>query len=192
MPDNKLSFDLQKLWEELNQDETERQEQNLRNQLEQRAKQYAAQPEDTIAYAEDEIIRVLAFRLGKERYGVDVTIVRNVRTIEKITRVPATPMFYHGVVNVRGQIISVLDLRLFFGLIADDLSKLELILVESSDLSIALLAEHIEEVQIIPLTHIEAGNVRYARGVTKERLIILDTDILLSDERLIVGGENDS
>lgn len=192
MSDSKMPFDLQKLWEELNEGEIERHEQDLKNRLEYRAKQYAAQPEDSVTYAEDEITRVLVFRLGKEHYGIDVAVVRGVRSIEKITRVPAAPMFYRGVVNVRGQIISVLDLRLFFGMIADELPKHELVLIESSDLFIGLLAEHIEEVQTIPLTLIEAGNTRYAHGVTKEHLIILDTDVLLSDERLIVGGEKDS
>ena len=190
MSDSKMPFDLQKLWEELNQDETERYEQDLRKRLENRADQYAAQIEEPITYAEDEIVRVLSFRLGKERYAVDVDVVRGVRTIEKITRVPAAPIFYRGIVNIRGQIISVLDLRLFFGMSADEFSKKELVLVESSDFYIGLLAEHIEEVQTIPLNLIAQGNVNYARGVTKEQIIILDIETLLSDERLIVGGEN--
>jgi purine-binding chemotaxis protein CheW len=189
MPDSKMPFDLQKLWEELNQGDTDRHEQSQQTRLEQRAKQYAALPQKISIYAEDEMIRVLTFRLGKERYGLDVAVVRGVRTIDKITRVPAAPIFYHGVVNVRGQVISVLDLRLFFGMVEHELPKHELILVESSDLFIGLLAEHIEGVQSVPLSLIESGNMRYARGVTKEQLIILDTDILLSDERLIVGGE---
>jgi purine-binding chemotaxis protein CheW len=189
MSNSKIPFDLQKLWEELNQDETERYEQDLQKRLELRAEQYAIQAEASVSYSEDEIVRVLSFRLGKERYAVDVAIVRGVRTIHKITRVPAAPIFYQGVVNIRGQIISVLDLRLFFGMRADELDKQELILIETADLFIGLLAEHIEEVQTIPLNSIASGHVNYARGVTKEQIIILDTDILLSDERLIVGGE---
>jgi hypothetical protein len=52
-----------------------------------------------------------------------------------------------------------------------------------------LLTDRVEEVQWIPRNTVETVDMRYARGVTSNRLVILDTDYLLSDDRLIIGGE---
>lgn len=193
MSDKKTPTDLQTLWEELTQSE-EVQRKRIRDaRYEQRAKQYAAPQDEAISYSEDEVYEVLVFQLGAERYGIDAAIVTGVRPAEKITRVPSVPEFYRGVVNIRGQIISVLDLRLFFGLsVAEDTALNELILVETPNLALALVANYIEEVQVIPRTTVETVDMRYAVGVTSNRIVIIDPEYLLSDERLIIGGEKQS
>jgi len=190
MSEKKTPTDLQALWEELTQPEDIKRKRLRQRRFEERAQQYAAPPETDITYAEDDIYKVLVFQLGDERYGVSVDIVTGVRPAENITRVPGVPTFYRGVINVRGQIMSVLDLRQFFGLSGvENIMPKELILVEIPNLSLALVADHIEEVQMIPRTTVEMIDMTYAKGVTSERLVILDTDYLLTDERLIIGGE---
>ncbi|GAB4523290.1 MAG: hypothetical protein OHK0046_36800 [Anaerolineae bacterium] len=155
----------------------------VRQLLQQRARQYAtAYPTPEEAEAET----VLAFQLGAERYGVDVMAVRGVRPAGKITPVPAIPRFYRGVVNVRGQVLTVLDLRVFFGIDTDDTPS-ELIVVEANRLRLGLLADRVEDV--LPITDIElVDDMRYARGLTPDRLIVLNIAQLLADDRLIVGG----
>jgi purine-binding chemotaxis protein CheW len=189
MTDNNMPTDLQALWEELTQSDDARRKRIRQRRFDERAKQYAQIPIVEETYAEDEVYKVLTFHSGDERYGIDVDVVTGVRPAEKITRVPAVPNFYRGVINVRGQIISVLDLRLFFGLSASDSENAELILLQADNLSLALLTDRVEEVQWIPRNTVETVDMRYARGVTANRLVILDTDYLLSDDRLIIGGE---
>ncbi|RMG87445.1 MAG: chemotaxis protein CheW, partial [Chloroflexi bacterium] len=106
-------------------------------------------------------------------------------------RVPGAPPFYRGIVNVRGHITTVLDLRPLFdiSIVPDEESPHELILVEAANLRLALLAHHIEGVASIPQTSMETlATMEYALGVTLERLIILDIERLFSDKRLWIGG----
>jgi purine-binding chemotaxis protein CheW len=132
--------------------------------------------------------------LGSEHYGVDVMLVQGVRTIGHITRVPGVPPFYRGVVNVRGQVITVLDLRLFFEMPGDgDAVPDELVIVGNGDLTLGLLAHNVEGVATIPLESIEpVDNMRYALGVTRTRLVLLDIQRLLQDDQLVVGGTDES
>lgn len=188
---NKKS-DLQALWEELNQNEAERSQQVLEATLSQRARQYAAPLREAQNYSEDEIYQVLSFHLGNESYGIDVAVIRGIRPLERLSRVPAAPNFYRGVVNVRGQIITVLDLRAFFGMDAPALPKAELVLVGAGDMTLALLAERVDDVEMIPRTMVEPVEMSYARGISHSRLILLDMISLLHDERLIVGGKSAS
>jgi len=178
------------LWDELNQSDDLRQQQDLQVRLEQRAQQYAIPQRQEATYDDDDVYHVLAFQLGQERYGIDVSRVRGVRPVGQLTRVPGVPTFYRGVINVRGRIVSVLDLRVFFN-IGGTTANLpsELVLVEASKLYLALLAAHIEEVLAIPRETVEPVEMKYARGVTAERLVILDVDTLFADERLFIGGK---
>ena len=188
MPDNNIPADLQALWEELNQSDELRRERIRKNRFEERAIQYARVAEEEVSYTDDEVYKLLIFRFGDEQYGIDVDVVTGVRSAGKITRVPGTPDFYPGVINVRGQIISVLDLQQFLGLSASDSVAPELVLIQGDNLSLALLTDRVEEVQWIPRDSVESVDMRYARGVTAERLVILDIDYLLADDRLIIGG----
>jgi purine-binding chemotaxis protein CheW len=189
---NKKS-DLQTLWEELNQSDEERSRQVLEEILSQRARSYALPLHDTKTYAEEDVYQVLSFKLGNESYGIDVGIIQGIRPLERLTRVPSAPNFYSGVVNVRGQIISVLDLRAFFGMdVSEKFPKPELVLVGSGDMILALLAERVDDVETIPRTMVEPVEMNYARGISQSRLILLDILSLLNDERLIVGGKSNS
>jgi purine-binding chemotaxis protein CheW len=180
-----IQDELQALWDDLNQPERERQQSELEKRLRQRAQQYVTASDDVPADAD--VYRLLTFSLGSERYGLDVSIIRGVRTVTRVTRVPGVPAFYRGVVNVRGRIISVLDLRLFFDLsVLDTPPPREIVLVEAHDLYIALAADHIEDVQNIPHAAVEPTDGDYTHGVTMGRLVVLDGERLFRDERLII------
>src|SRR5690606_24602682 len=132
--------------------------------------------------------------LGTEYYGVDVMQVHNVRNTGPITRVPGLPAFYRGVLNVRGQIITVLDLRLFFDIPVETTESPpdELVVVRANGLEIGLLAHNIEGVQVVPQGQVEpAENMRYAFGITPQRRLLLDMTHLFQDDRLLVGGKDD-
>lgn len=161
---------------------------SVQNRLRQRARQYAQPLRQT--ETSGEALPVLAFRLGEERYGVNVTYVRAVRPLPRLTRVPGVPAYYRGVVNLRGKIITVLDLRLFLDVPASDLhAPDELLVTQCAGLELALLAHHVEGVLAVPRHALElTGDLRYALGVTAERLVLLDAEQIFTSERLIVGG----
>ncbi|MCX7681940.1 MAG: chemotaxis protein CheW [Anaerolineae bacterium] len=156
--------------------------------------------------------RLVIFRLGKELYGIDATCVFSVRPAETITRVPRVPEWVAGVINLRGRIFSVIDLKRFFGLpqseeggedaAGQDEPPLQLIVVETPQMEIGFLVDDVLAVESIPLAWLQdAGSVirglrpEYVRGVTlyqrdgEHALVVLDVVAMLSDERLIVHEE---
>lgn len=190
--ENQQKIDWDAVWKSLNWDDANGSEESTQARLHQRALAYAAPPPKVESLEDSKT--VLVFELGEERYGINVMTVRSVRTISHITRVPGTPAFYRGVVNVRGQIVTVMDLRLLFDIsIADEKAPPdELIVAQSNQLEIGLLAHNVEGVMSVLQADIEpVDNIRYALGVTAERLVLLDIDRLFEDNRLIVGGKDE-
>lgn len=158
--------------------------------LQKRAEQYAAPVQDDTSTSQNQM--ELVFDLGAERYGIDVMLVRGLRVLPRMTPVPGTPSFYKGVVNLRGQIITVMDLRPFIniGSGSDDRHPPEeLVVVRSGRLEIALLAHHVHGVALISQAEITPmSDIRYTRGVTRHRLVLLDIAAMFEDERLVTGG----
>lgn len=186
-----IKTELRKKW-----DEDQRRTTAERELLRIRAEQYATPLADDTALTEARDT-VLVFKLGQERYGIDVKTVQGVRPLDKLTPLPGVPRFYRGLVNLRGQIITVLDLRRFLGVqhnLEEDDAK-ELIIVKSANtLELALLAHRVEDVADVLHSSIEPlDDMRYTRGMvtTPQKVILLDMPRLLTDERLIVGGRND-
>ena len=167
---------------------------------------------------EGEHSRLLLLRLGREIYGIDAQYVFNVKPAELITYVPRVPEWVAGVVNLRGRIFSVVDLRRFFGLPAAEIKEGDdsgygervdhLVVVETPDMEIALLVDDVLTVEPLPASRIQdtSGTVRglrpeYVRGVvtrvgedadTEENgsmVVVLDLLALLADERLVVHEE---
>ena len=188
---NTLRVDWDAIWQSLDWDDTDREQIAIKKRLKQRAIQYAqpSKQQENFRQEQEEVYQLLTFDLGEERYGIDVTVVTSVRSLQKLTRVPGAPPFYRGVVNARGQIITVLDLRILLSL-GMDTSEIpnELIVVQHHDLELAILADHVSDVERIPVDIVEPVEIEYARGVTLDRLVVLDIEHLLSDERLFVGG----
>ena len=186
---NNQTFDWQNIWQDMEWDDEARRERIMRQRLEMRARTYAAPlaQDDVDATA---VYTVLTFDLGGEQYGVDVMLVQAVRASPLITPVPATPRFYKGVVNLRGKITTAMDLRLFFDIgMEEQHPPGELVVIRGNRLEIGLLAHHVQGVMDIPHESVEPlSDIRYALGVTKERLVLLDIAALMEDDRLIVGG----
>jgi purine-binding chemotaxis protein CheW len=195
MPTSKpqRNIDWEAVWQSLNWDDETRNTIAERTRLHQRAQQYAAPPREAKS-ADEEGLTVLTFELGSEQYGVDVMTVRGVRSMSRIARVPGIPNFYRGVVNLRGQILTVLDLRLFFDIpVNDEMSTPdELVTVRANNLEIGLMAHLVNGVMTIPHEYIgSADHIRYALGVTAHGLVILNIPQMFEDDRLIVGGKDE-
>jgi purine-binding chemotaxis protein CheW len=123
------------------------------------------------------------FFLAGEEYGVDVRLVQEIIRLSEITQVPRAPEFIRGVINLRGRIIPVIDLKRKLGLGAVELSRQSRIVVANMDeRAIGLLVDGASQVLRVPVSCIEQppeeigeSNASYIRGVAKleARLIIL-------------------
>ncbi len=142
-----------------------------------------------------EILTVLTFALGNERYAVESRFLREVIRVTDITPVPETPEFLAGVTIVRGEILALIDLRKLFGIAVTgltDLSRIAVLGLERAELG--LLADAVHEVTTLrkddllePPGPVAGIGPDTLLGVTEDALIVLDGEALLADPRLFVG-----
>lgn len=131
----------------------------------------------------DKELQIVGFRIGRETLGLPISMVREIVRVPEITAVPNAPEYIEGVINLRGRIIPVVDLRKRFG--ETDLKphkRNRIIVAEMADRLVGLLVHSATEVLKLPPSEIEApqslfhdGELDYITGVGKQkgRLIIL-------------------
>ncbi len=139
--------------------------------------------------------KYLTFGLGAEEYGLEILKVREIIGVMNVTAVPRTPDFVKGVINLRGKVIPVMDLRLKFGLPeAEHTEETCVIVVQVGRVEMGAIVDHVSEVLDIPDEHIEdapafGANVDtqfiLGMGKTADRVtILLDIDEVLSTSEL--------
>jgi purine-binding chemotaxis protein CheW len=151
------------------------------------------------APAADSMLELLEFRLASERYALESRHVQEVHPLRELTPLPCTPPFILGIVNVRGRILPVLDLKKFFDLPERGLTDLHrIILVRGHGLELGLLADVIVGVRSVAADSLQPSlptltgiRADYLKGVSEERLVVLDLDRLLADPKIIVHEEID-
>lgn len=142
-------------------------------------------------------LELLEFRLAQECYALETRYVREVYPLKDLTPLPCTPPFVLGIVNVRGRITPVIDIKKFFDLPDQGLTDLHrIIFVRGNDLEFGLLADVIVGVRTIPLESLQPSlptltgiRADYLKGVTAERLVVLDLDRILTDPKIMVQEE---
>ncbi len=142
----------------------------------------------------DKEIQIVGFRIGRETFGVPISMVREIVRVPEITSVPNAPDYIEGVINLRGRIIPVLDLRKRFGVkSAEPNKKNRIVVVELGARAIGLIVNSASEVLRIPPSEIEEphsvfqeGELDFITGVgkLKGRLVIL-----LDLNRVLQRGE---
>jgi len=140
------------------------------------------------------LLDVVEFVVGRERYALASRSVREVLSLPGLTPLPGTPSHIAGIVNVRGRILSVVDLRRFLGLPAAGLSDLNRIVVLCDErMEFGVLADHVVGTRAIDVGRLQpslptlsaAGN-HLLLGIDADQLIVLCADALLRDRRLVV------
>jgi purine-binding chemotaxis protein CheW len=137
--------------------------------------------------------QIVVFALGDERYGLEISAVYEIIRHQPITAVPQAPASVEGVINLRGRIIPVVDLRGRFGLAPSEASSASRVVVcDANSLRVGLIVDGVSEVLMIPETAIEptpeiavGGNTEYVRGVAKlgeQMIILLDLNHLFSTD----------
>jgi len=144
-----------------------------------------------------EELKVIVFALADEHYGIEVEKVRTIERMMPITRVPKTPAFIKGVINLRGVVIPVLDLRGRFGLEGTEpTDNSRIIIVAANDLEVGFIVDSANDVIDIDSDTIDSppevvGGIKakYLRGVAKlpdsRLLIMLNLAEVLSRDEII-------
>lgn len=161
--------------------------------LKARAVALAREPEKEPAAKE--YVEVVEFLLAYERYAIESRYVREVCPLKELTALPGTPPFVLGIINVRGQILSVIDIKKFFDLPDKGLTDLnKVIIVRTDAMEVGILANQILGVRSIALAEIQPPlptltgiREEYLKGIAGDRLVVLEAASLLSDKQIVVG-----
>jgi purine-binding chemotaxis protein CheW len=147
-----------------------------------------------------DISQYLTFTLEDEIFAIDVFQVREVLDMDKITNVPQSPEFMRGVINVRGSVVPVVDLRLKFGLAQTDTTRDTRIVVMEVEMDgdvtiIGSIADSVKEVMELSPSQIESPpklgkkwRSEVIKGVGKHNekfILILDVNLLFSSDEII-------
>ncbi|MGB8490158.1 MAG: chemotaxis protein CheW [Bacteroidales bacterium] len=167
----------------------------VRSQLRMRAAALAREPEPD--RGRSSVTEIVEFMIGSARYGIDVTLIREVFPFKDFTPLPGTPPHIIGVINMRGQVIPVVGLLRYFGLTYNGTGEMaKIIILENAisefgilaDLVVGTMQVNIEDIkQITP--SLSGIPEKYVKGITGDNVVILDGPAILTDEGIIVNEE---
>ena len=141
----------------------------------------------------DPVIQMVTFRLQDETYGINVMQVQEVLRYTEIAPVPGAPHYVLGIINLRGNVVTVIDTRSRFGLAASDVDdSTRIVIIEAEKQVIGILVDSVAEVVYLRGSEIDSApnvgteeSAKFIQGVSNrenELLILVDLDKLLSDE----------
>lgn len=139
--------------------------------------------------------KYLTFKIGNEDYGIEISHVTEIIGIQEITNVPELPDYLKGIINLRGKIIPVMDVRLRFKKEPIEYNdRTCVIVIDINDISIGLIVDTVSEVlnineeNIVPPPDVKTGfHNRYVKGIGKVEdkvKLLLDCEKILSEEEL--------
>ena len=145
----------------------------------------------------EETIEIVEFLLAKEHYGLESSYIREVYPLKDYTPLPGVPSFVLGLLNVRGRILSVVDIKKFFDMPEKGISDLnKVIIIRDDKMEFGILADAILGVRSIPVSELNHAlptligiGKEFLRGVTGERLVGLDAARILADPNIVVHEE---
>ncbi len=128
-------------------------------------------------------------------YGIESCHIREIHPLSEFTPLPSTPAFVLGLVNVRGQILSIIDIKKLFDLPEKGLTDLnKVIVVHANQMELGILADAIVGVRSIALEEFQPAlptltgiRAEYLKGITKDPMVVLDVEKILSDEKILVN-----
>jgi len=145
----------------------------------------------------EDVLHIVEFTLAGERHALEAVHVQEVLVLEQVAKVPCTPAFVHGIINLRGRILSIIDMRVFFDLPREQSAlHATVLVVNSMDMEMGILADQV--VGAYPLSRntihppsSDTTGIRaaYLHGVAGTDLIVLDALKLLQDPALVVNEE---
>lgn len=142
----------------------------------------------------DPILRWVTFKLEKEKYGINVMQVQEVLRVTEIAPVPGAPGYVLGIINLRGNVVTVIDTRQRFGLPTKEMDdSTRIVIIEAEEQVVGILVDSVAEVVDLRLNEVDSApnvgtdeSAKFIQGVASldgELLIIVDLNKLLSDEQ---------
>jgi len=170
-------------------------EEEIKRILKERARRLAKEPE--LSAESVFSLEVLSFMLAGERYAIESRFVVETMPLVELTPLPGLPSFLLGIVNIRGRILSVMDIKKFFDLPESGLTDLhKLIVVRYRELEVGIVADVLLGLQALPYERMQSSlptltgiREKYLAGVTEEGTIVLRMEKILSDDRIIINDE---
>jgi purine-binding chemotaxis protein CheW len=146
---------------------------------------------------DENAIEVLEFILANEHYAVESIYIREVYPMREFTQIPGTPPFVLGLINIRGQILSVIDIRRFFDLPVKGLSDMNRVMViQTPKMEMGVLVDriigvrHVSQDMLQPsLPTLTGIRAEYLRGISCDGLVVLDVQKMVADPKLAVNEE---
>lgn len=148
---------------------------------------------ETDVDSNDEVLQWVTFQLEEETYGINVMQVQEVLRYSEIAPVPGAPSYVLGIINLRGNVVTVIDTRLRFGLQTTEVTdNSRIVIIESEQQVIGILVDSVAEVVYLKTSEIDSApnvgtdeSARFIQGVSNrddELLILVDLDKMLTDE----------
>jgi purine-binding chemotaxis protein CheW len=162
--------------------------------LERRALAMAKRPTGTV---QQKVIEIVEFLLGKEVYAFEITNLREVVLLTGVTYIPKSPPFVLGVINLRGRIVPVIDLKAFIGVSSPTLPVFnKAIILQSEAVVVGFPADEVTGAKEVPTSSLQYSlpalgglTATFFRAVTDQRVVILDAVRIMEDARLNQVGE---
>ncbi|MBQ2802952.1 MAG: purine-binding chemotaxis protein CheW [Lachnospiraceae bacterium] len=144
----------------------------------------------------EETIQYIVIRLGEEQYGIDIRYIDNIVRMQNITRVPKVPAYLKGVINLRGEVIPVMSIRLKMNLAEDEITRATriIILKLEQEGNVGILVDEVKEVVTLGNSQIEKiaydsseGKINFINGVGKhngELISLLDLNSVTLEDNI--------
>ena len=141
-----------------------------------------------------ESFQYIVIRLGEEQFGIDIRFIDNIVRMQSITRVPKVPVYLKGVINLRGEVIPVMSIRVKMGLEEDEITRATRIIILKSEQqgNIGIIVDEVKEVVTLDTTQIDKvshdtkeGGINFVNSVGKhngELISILDLNSITLEE----------
>jgi len=150
-------------------------------------------PVNHVADGNDEVLQWVTFKLEEETYGINVMQVQEVLRYSEIAPVPGAPDYVLGIINLRGNVVTVIDTRSRFGLMPGDVSdNSRIVIIESEKQVIGIMVDSVAEVVYLKSSEIDSApnvgteeSAKFIQGVSHrdgELLILVDLNKLMSDD----------
>lgn len=148
---------------------------------------------NTVAANSDEVLQWVTYKLGDETYGINVMQVQEVLRHTDIAPVPGAPDYVLGIINLRGNVVTVIDTRSRFGLPSSDITdNTRIVIIESDEQVVGILVDSVAEVVYLRSSEIDSApnvgteeSAKFIQGVSNrdgQLLILVDLNKLLNDE----------
>jgi purine-binding chemotaxis protein CheW len=141
----------------------------------------------------NELLQLVTFKIGNEEFGINILLVQEIIKMLQITKIPNTPEYVEGIINLRGKIIPVVDLRSRLGMNKKDMNKdSRVIVVEVDNKTIGFIVDSVNEVIRIPanitepppelITGVDSEYIKSVGKLEDRLLILIDIEKILKSE----------